>query len=289
MVRAKGLGKGLDALFSSGKPINDDQAAGPLLTLPVDGLRPGKFQPRTQMDDEAITELSESIRSQGVIQPLIVRPLPNGKHEIIAGERRWRAAQKAGLKLVPVVIKNSDDKSAMAMALIENIQREDLNAIDEAIGIKRLIEEFEMTHGAVARILGKSRSTVTNLQRLLSLAQPVQEMLRDQRIEMGHARSLLGLDTSRQVDLAKRIIALNLTVREVESLVGAASTRLGGKGKANQASQNIDRDTVNLQEQLAQHLGLPVKITQSKRGSGKITLTYSDLDGLEVLLAKLRA
>jgi ParB family chromosome partitioning protein len=156
--------------FRVGKPINDDQAAGPLLTLPVDGLRPGKFQPRTQMDDEAITELSESIRSQGVIQPLIVRPLPNGKHEIIAGERRWRAAQKAGLKLVPVVIKNSDDKSAMAMALIENIQREDLNAIDEAIGIKRLIEEFEMTHGAVARILGKSRSTVTNLQRLLSLA-----------------------------------------------------------------------------------------------------------------------
>ncbi|MBL6878948.1 MAG: ParB/RepB/Spo0J family partition protein [Burkholderiales bacterium] len=288
MVRAKGLGKGLDALFSSGKTVNDDEP-GPMSTLPVEGLQPGKFQPRTKMDDDAIAELSESIRSQGVIQPLIVRPISSGKHEIIAGERRWRAAQKAGLKLVPVVIKKSDDKSAMAMALIENIQREDLTSIDEAIGIKRLIEEFEMTHEAVARILGKSRSTVTNLQRLLSLAEPVQQMLRDQKIEMGHARSLLGLEASRQVDLAKRIVALDLTVREVESLVGAVSTRLGGKGKSQQGRQNIDRDTVNLQEQLAQHLGLPVRITQSKRGSGKIALSFSDLDELEVLLAKLRA
>ena len=288
MVRAKGLGKGLDALFSSGKPANSDSQE-PVVTLPIDGLQPGKFQPRTTMDENAIAELSESIRSQGIIQPLVVRALSSGQHEIIAGERRWRAAQKAGLNAVPVVVKNADDKSAMAMALIENIQREDLNAIDEAIGIKRLIEEFEITHEAVARILGKSRSTVTNLQRLLSLAPSVQQMLREQRLEMGHARSLLVLDAARQADLAKRIVALNLTVREVESLVGAVNVRVGGKAKNRQSRQTPDQDTVNLQEGLAQHLGLPVKITNTKRGSGKIVLSYSDLDELEVLLAKLRA
>ena len=288
MVRAKGLGKGLDALFSSGKPANSDSQE-PVVTLPIDGLQPGKFQPRTRMDENAIAELSESIRSQGIIQPLVVRALSSGQHEIIAGERRWRAAQKAGLNAVPVVVKNTDDKSAMAMALIENIQREDLNAIDEAIGIKRLIEEFEITHEAVARILGKSRSTVTNLQRLLSLAPSVQQMLREQRLEMGHARSLLVLDAARQADLAKRIVALNLTVREVESLVGAVNVRVGGKAKNRQSRQTPDQDTVNLQEGLAQHLGLPVKITNTKRGSGKIVLSYSDLDELEVLLAKLRA
>ena len=288
MVRAKGLGKGLDALFSSGKPANSDSQE-PVVTLPIDGLQPGKFQPRTRMAENAIAELSESIRSQGIIQPLVVRALSSGQHEIIAGERRWRAAQKAGLNAVPVVVKNADDKSAMAMALIENIQREDLNAIDEAIGIKRLIEEFEITHEAVARILGKSRSTVTNLQRLLSLAPSVQQMLREQRLEMGHARSLLVLDAARQADLAKRIVALNLTVREVESLVGAVNVRVGGKAKNRQSRQTPDQDTVNLQEGLAQHLGLPVKITNTKRGSGKIVLSYSDLDELEVLLAKLRA
>ena len=288
MVRAKGLGKGLDALFSSGKPANSDSPE-PVVTLPIDGLQPGKFQPRTRMDENAIAELSESIRSQGIIQPLVVRALSSGQHEIIAGERRWRAAQKAGLNAVPVVVKNADDKSAMAMALIENIQREDLNAIDEAIGIKRLIEEFEITHEAVARILGKSRSTVTNLQRLLSLAPSVQQMLREQRLEMGHARSLLVLDAARQADLAKRIVALNLTVREVESLVGAVNVRVGGKAKNRQSRQTPDQDTVNLQEGLAQHLGLPVKITNTKRGSGKIVLSYSDVDELEVLLAKLRA
>ena len=288
MVKAKGLGKGLDALFASGKSV-DSAGQGPVLTLPIDALQPGKFQPRTNMDEDAITDLSESIRSQGVIQPLIVRTLSSGHHEIIAGERRWRAAQKVGLKVVPVVVKNADDKSAMAMALIENIQREDLNSIDEAIGIKRLIDEFEMTHEAVARIIGKSRSTVTNLQRLLSLSPSVQQMLREQRLEMGHARSLLGLDGSRQLDLAKRIIALNLTVREVESLVGAVSTKGRDRGKRQKDRQNLDQDTVNLQEQLAQQLGLPVNITHTKRGSGKIALSYSNLDELEALIAKLRA
>lgn len=288
MVKAKGLGKGLDALFSDGK-LADSNSQGPILTLPIDALQPGKFQPRTNINDGAITDLSESIRSQGVIQPLIVRTLSNGRHEIIAGERRWRAALKVGLKAVPVVVKDADDKSAMAMALIENIQREDLNSIDEAIGIKKLIEEFEMTHEAVARILGKSRSTVTNLQRLLSLSPSVQQMLREQRLEMGHARSLLGLEASRQLDLAKRIVALNLTVREVESLVGAASNHAGGGEKIKKRRQNPNQDTIRLQEQLAQQLGLPVKITYTKRGSGKIALSYSNLDELEALLVKLRA
>ena len=238
------------------------------------------------MDDEAIAELSESIRSQGIIQPLIVRALANGEHEIIAGERRWRAAQKAGLDHVPVVVKEVDDKAAMAMALIENIQREDLNAIDEALGIKRLTEEFDLTHEAVAKILGKSRSAVTNLQLLLLLAPPVQQMLREQKLDMGHARSLLGADLARQLDLAKRIVALGLTVRETESLVGSVSAR---SASTRTRKAESDKDTINLQEQLADKLGIPVRILHSKKGAGKITLSYSSLDELDIILSKLRS
>lgn len=287
MVKARGLGKGLDALFTNVKLV--ESAPSETLTLSVKALRPGQFQPRTLMDEEAITELSESIRSQGVIQPLIVRLLASGEHEIIAGERRWRAAKKAGLDRVPVVVKEIDDKAAMAMALIENIQREDLNAIDEALGIKRLTEEFRMTHEAVAKILGKSRSAVTNLQRLLLLTPPVQEMLREQKIEMGHARSLLGADPARQRDLAKRIIALNLTVRETESLVKSGTARSDGPIKLRSGSLNPDKDTANLQERLAETLGIPVRIQHKTHGAGKITLSYSTLDELESLLTKLRS
>ena len=286
MVKAKGLGRGLDALFLN---VNSDSGESVIqnpMVLPISVLQAGKFQPRTLIDDGAIAELSESIRSQGVIQPLIVRSLANGQYEIIAGERRWRAAKKAGLEVVPVVLKEADDQSVMAMALIENIQREDLNAIDEALGIRRLTDEFKMTHESVAKILGKSRSAVTNLLRLLSLPSMVQQLLREKKLEMGHARSLLAAQESRQGDLAKRIVALNLTVRESESLVASVNKKTSDPRKN---KLNADTDTMNLEDQLSQKLGMSVKIKNTKAGSGKVILSYRNLDDLEVLLAKLRA
>lgn len=286
MVKAKGLGRGLDALFLN---VNSDSGESVIqnpMVLPINALQAGKFQPRTLIDDGAIAELSESIRSQGVIQPLIVRSLANGQYEIIAGERRWRAAKKAGLEVVPVVLKEADDQSVMAMALIENIQREDLNAIDEALGIRRLTDEFKMTHESVAKILGKSRSAVTNLLRLLSLPSMVQQLLREKKLEMGHARSLLAAQESRQGDLAKRIVALNLTVRESESLVASVNKKTSDPRKN---KSNADTDTMNLEDQLGQKLGMSVKIKNTKAGSGKVILSYRNLDDLDVLLAKLRA
>ena len=286
MVKAKGLGRGLDALFLNANSDSGESVIQNPMVLPINALQAGKFQPRTLIDDGAIAELSESIRSQGVIQPLIVRSLANGQYEIIAGERRWRAAKKAGLEVVPVVLKEADDQSVMAMALIENIQREDLNAIDEALGIRRLTDEFKMTHESVAKILGKSRSAVTNLLRLLSLPSMVQQLLREKKLEMGHARSLLAAQESRQGDLAKRIVALNLTVRESESLVASVNKKTSDPLKN---KSNADTDTMNLEDQLSQKLGMSVKIKNTKAGSGKVILSYRNLDDLDVLLAKLRA
>lgn len=286
MVKAKGLGRGLDALFLNANSDSGESVIQNPMVLPISVLQAGKFQPRTLIDDGAIAELSESIRSQGVIQPLIVRSLANGQYEIIAGERRWRAAKKAGLEVVPVVLKEADDQSVMAMALIENIQREDLNAIDEALGIRRLTDEFKMTHESVAKILGKSRSAVTNLLRLLSLPSMVQQLLREKKLEMGHARSLLAAQESRQGDLAKRIVALNLTVRESESLVASVNKKTSDPRKN---KSNADTDTMNLEDQLSQKLGMSVKIKNTKAGSGKVILSYRNLDDLDVLLGKLRA
>ncbi|MDG1225788.1 MAG: ParB/RepB/Spo0J family partition protein [Burkholderiales bacterium] len=286
MVKAKGLGRGLDALFLNANSDSGESVIQNPMVLSINALQAGKFQPRTLIDDDAIAELSESIRSQGVIQPLIVRSLANGQYEIIAGERRWRAAKKAGLEVVPVVLKEADDQSVMAMALIENIQREDLNAIDEALGIRRLTDEFKMTHESVAKILGKSRSAVTNLLRLLSLPSMVQQLLREKKLEMGHARSLLAAQESRQGDLAKRIVALNLTVRESESLVASVNKKTSDSRKN---KSNANTDTMNLEDQLGQKLGMSVKIKNTKAGSGKVILSYRNLDDLEVLLAKLRA
>ena len=286
MVKAKGLGRGLDALFLNANSDSGESVIQNPMVLHISVMQAGKFQPRTLIDDGAIAELSESIRSQGVIQPLIVRSLANGQYEIIAGERRWRAAKKAGLEVVPVVLKEADDQSVMAMALIENIQREDLNAIDEALGIRRLTDEFKMTHESVAKILGKSRSAVTNLLRLLSLPSMVQQLLREKKLEMGHARSLLAAQESRQGDLAKRIVALNLTVRESESLVASVNKKTSDPRKN---KSNADTDTMNLEDQLSQKLGMSVKIKNTKAGSGKVILSYRNLDDLDVLLAKLRA
>jgi ParB family chromosome partitioning protein len=284
MVKSRGLGRGLDALLAVKEKTQDKVSPETLL---LEKLQPGKYQPRTQMDDELISELSESIKAQGLIQPIIVRPLANDRYEIIAGERRWRAAQMAGLTEVPVRIRDVDDNSALAMALIENIQREDLNPLEEARGIKRLVDEFSMTHEQVAKVLGKSRSAVSNLQRLLGLSPLVQEMLSNGQLDMGHARALISVDVARQATLARKIISLGLSVREAEALVGGLD--LSPKTKGVSGRQSVDRDTINLQETLAQGLGMAVTISHSKKtGSGAVTLKYKTLDQLDQIVKKLK-
>jgi ParB family chromosome partitioning protein len=244
MVKLKGLGRGLDALLS-----RDEERAGDALTeLPVGILKPGRFQPRTRMDPQSIAELGDSIKAQGLIQPILVRPVENGKYEIIAGERRWRAAQLAGLPKVPVVIRAVPDKSALAMALIENIQREDLNPLEEAAGIQRLVDEFEMTHETAAQAVGRSRSAVTNLLRLLNLSKAVQDLLMQGKIEMGHARALLAVSGPRQADLAQQIIGRNLSVREAEQLVSQTGVT---SRKPSRKQQRKDRDLQALEEELS--------------------------------------
>ena len=285
MAKPRGLGRGLDALLgtdSAPAPAAAERAG----TLSVAALQPGKYQPRTNMHDEAIAELADSIRSQGVIQPILVRPIGPDRYEIIAGERRWRAAQKAGLADVPVVIRDVRDDAALAMALIENIQREDLNAIEEAAGIQRLIDEFGMTHQAAAEAVGRSRSAVSNLLRLLQLPAALRRMLADGRLEMGHARALLGLPTHEQLAAADRIAEKQLSVREAETL---AANLAAGKNKATRrAAPAADRDIQRLEEELADVLGTAVHIRAGRRGRGKLVIDYGSLDQLDGLLGKLR-
>lgn len=283
MAKLKGLGRGLDALLAS-----SDQdltvADNTLTTLRPALLRPGRYQPRTRMDPASIEELAESIKSQGVLQPILVRSLDDG-YEIIAGERRWRAAQLVGLKEVPVVVRDVDDNDAMAIALIENIQREDLNPLEEASGIQRLIDEFSMTHESAGKAVGRSRSAVSNLLRLLSLEKPVQEMLMGGSIDMGHARALLAVPGPRQLDLAQRIVALGLSVRETEQLV---SKRIPASKRIKKAARK-DRDIAALEESLSEILGTMVTIRHQKSGRGKLTIDYTDLDQLDAILARLKA
>ena len=283
MAKLKGLGRGLDALLAS-----DDQdptiVDGTLTTLRPALLRPGRYQPRTRMDPASIEELAESIKSQGVLQPILVRSLDDG-YEIIAGERRWRAAQLAGLKEVPVVIRDVDDNAAMAIALIENIQREDLNPLEEASGIQRLIDEFSMTHETAGKAVGRSRSAVSNLLRLLSLEKPVQELLMGGSIDMGHARALLAVAGSRQLELAQRIVALGLSVREAEQLVSKGIPLT----KRIKRAARKDRDIAALEESLSEILGTSVTIRHQKSGRGKLTIDYADLDQLDTILERLKA
>src|SRR5687767_14524425 len=219
-MKPKGLGRGLDALLGDDSaPVRTDET---LRNVPVDELQPGKYQPRSHMDQEPLAELAESIKAQGVMQPILVRPLAAGRYEIVAGERRWRAARMAGLTTVPALVKDIPDQQALAAALIENIQREDLNPLEEATGIQRLVQEFSLTHQAIAETLGRSRAAVTNLLRLLELAPPVREMLADGRLGMGHARALLALPVARQIELAREAAQKGLTVREVERRVADA-------------------------------------------------------------------
>jgi ParB family chromosome partitioning protein len=280
MNKPKGLGRGLDALLggSDDAPRKDTTA-----TLPVGAIRPGKYQPRTHMNETALNELAASIRAQGLMQPLLVRPVGREQYELIAGERRWRAAQIAGLAEVPVLVRDVPDNAALAMALIENIQREDLNPIEEAAGLQRLIEEFRMTHEQAAEAVGRSRSATTNLLRLLKLAKPVQAMLMQGALEMGHARALLALDGARQVEAANRIAARRLSVRESEAL-GARLLR----GPSARRKHKTDRDLARLEEEISERLGTTVQIRPGRKGSGTILVRYSGHDHLDQLLKKLR-
>lgn len=251
-----------------------------LLAVGIDELQPGKYQPRSHMEEALLTELADSIKAQGVMQPILVRPLAAGGYEIIAGERRWRAARMAGLKSVPALIKDIPDQQALAAALIENIQREDLNPLEEALGIQRLTQEFSLTHQAVAETLGRSRAAVSNLLRLLELAAPVRALLGEGRIDMGHARALLTLPVDRQIALAREAAHKGLSVREVEQRAAVAA-------KGVQARTRVDRDVSRLEDEWSDRLGLTVQIKPSGKRGGKLTLAYRTLDELEQLLDKL--
>ncbi len=286
MVKAKGLGRGLDALLLSGEE-DAQKNEGSLQTLLISELQPGKYQPRSIMQEEALHALSQSILKQGVMQPIIVRPVGNNQYEIIAGERRWRAAKLANLNEVPVIIKNIPDESALAMALIENIQRENLNPLEEAVGIKRLIDEFNMTHEEAADAVGKSRVTVSNLLRLLTLTKPVQDRLLNGKIDMGHARALIGLEGSQQIMLCEEIIQKNLSVREVEALV--KNLQNGYKtGASPSSSKKTNADVRQLEESLAEALGASVTIDAKKNGSGILKVHYRNLEQLDEILKKIK-
>ena len=278
MARLKGLGRGLDALLGG-----EDAAATPgeLRNLPVSQLQPGKYQPRTRMDETSLRELADSIKSQGLMQPILVREVRADGYEIIAGERRWRAAQLAGMGTVPVVVKVVPDEAALAMALIENIQREDLNPMEEATGIQRLIDEFNMTHQAAAEAVGRSRSAVTNLLRLLNLAKPVQAMVLEQQLDMGHARALLALTHPKQNEAAHVIVQKQMSVREAERLVGQMLN------PSIATTKKIDRDIQRLEETLSDRLGTRVNILSRKSGAGKLTIEYASHEQLEGILNKL--
>ena len=284
MIRPKGLGRGLDALLAGG---NEAAEASALQTIAIDRIRPGKYQPRTRMDETALNELADSIREQGVMQPILVRPVDGGRFEIVAGERRWRAAQRAGLKDVPALVKNVPDNSALALALIENIQREDLNPLEEAQGLARLISEFGLTHEAAAKAVGKSRSTVTNLLRLTQLAKPAQDYLMSGALEMGHARALLALTMAQQTVAAARVVNGTLSVRETERLVFTLLNPAKREARRS-APPGRDTDTVRLETELAEKLGARVRIETGRKGAGRVVIDYASLEQLDGILARIK-
>lgn len=282
MAKLKGLGRGLDALLAN-HDEPEPTAGSALQTLGVTQLQPGKYQPRTRMDQDSLAQLAESIRAQGVMQPILVRRVASENYEIIAGERRWRAARLAGLTEVPVLIREVPDEAALAMSLIENIQRENLNPLEEAAGLQRLIDEFSLTHQLVAEAVGRSRSAVTNLLRLLNLAPPVQEFLMQGELDMGHARALLSLAVATQLEAAREIVTKKLSVREAERLV----ERL--QNPPVRRDPVPDRDVLNLQESLAEKLGTRVTLKSSKNGKGKLIIDYGTLEQLDAIIGRLKS
>ncbi len=280
--RPKGLGRGLDALL--GGESETAPVAGAPSALGLERLRPGRYQPRTKMNAESLAELAQSIKAQGVMQPILVRPVGSGDYEIIAGERRFRAAQMAGLTEVPVLVKDVPDEAALAMALIENIQRENLNPLEEAQGVQRLIREFQFTHEQAANAIGRSRSATSNLLRLLNLAAPVQEMLMNGQLDMGHARALLATDGATQARLGHQIVVKGLSVREAETLVVRTQNPQATKRKAKRRSRDVER----LEEELADALGAVVRLQADGRGNGKLLIQFSSLDQLDGIVARLK-
>jgi len=281
MMKNRGLGRGLDALLSN----DGDNVSSKIETtnvMPLSQLTPGKFQPRKNFNQDSLKELAESIKAQGIIQPILVRMTSNNQYEIIAGERRWQAAKIAKLDAVPVVVKDISDSTALAMALIENIQREDLNVIDEARGIKRLIDEFNITHEAAAEAVGKSRVAVSNTLRLLSLCEHAQNALETNKIEMGHARAILSLSPIDQAMMCQKIVNQKLTVREVEKEVSEGST------KKTSPKQSKDHDIQRLENELSDRFGTNISISHKQSGKGSINFKYSNLDDLERIIKKLK-
>jgi len=288
MVKPKGLGRGLDALLAND---SEEIARGDaLMTLNVAQLQPGKYQPRSYMDDAALQTLADSIRTQGIMQPILVRQidakLSIDQYEIIAGERRWRASQLAGLTEVPVLVREIADEAALAMALIENIQRENLNPLEEAQGIKRLIDEFDMTHEKAATAVGRSRTAVSNLLRLLSLTASVQAMLMHNKLDMGHARALIGLDAAQQIMLANKIVQQNLSVRDVENLVKKLADE-SSQHKNKPLKTPVNHDVLALQTTLSEKIGASVNISAKENGSGLLKINYSNLDQLDEIIGKI--
>ena len=287
MIRPKGLGRGLDALLAGVDDTPSAVRGESLQTLAIDRIRPGKYQPRTKMDAASLAELADSIREQGIMQPILVRPVDGSRFEIIAGERRWRAAQQAGLREVPALVKPVPDHAALALALVENIQREDLNPLEEAQGLARLIGELGLTHDAAAKAVGRSRSAVSNLLRLTSLAAAVQEYLLSGALEMGHARALLALPESQQPGAAARVVNGELSVRETERLVATLANPAQRAGRA-KAKPRYDADTARLENELAEKLGAVVRIEPGRKGAGRVVIRYSSLEQLDGIVTKLR-
>ena len=283
MIKPKGLGRGLDALLGGGKSdaIKDQ---GVLRDIAIGDLSPGKYQPRTRMDSGALEGLAESIRARGIVQPILVRELKAGSFEIVAGERRWRAAQIAGLTTVPALVREIADEHALGIGLIENIQREDLNAIEEAAGIKRLIDEFKLTHEVAAQAVGRSRAAVSNLLRLLDLAKPVQEMIIDAKLDMGHGRALLALSKSKQVELAHQIVAKTLSVRDTERMVKQELA----PPKNTKTLLSPTADTRHLENALAEKLAARVVVKADRRGRGSLTIHFHSLEQLDGILQRSR-
>jgi len=294
-VKPKGLGRGLEALLGGDEPAAG--ARGPAQSLAISQLQPGRYQPRTRMDETALQELAASIRTHGMMQPIVVRPIApaNGRgaaaqrFEIIAGERRFRAAQAAGLDEVPVVVREASDEQALALALIENIQREDLNPLEQAQAVKRLIDEFHYSHEQAAEAIGRSRSATSNLLRLLNLAEPVQTMLLAGDLDMGHARTLLAVDRASQIMLANQVVGKRLSVREAEKLVARhLAEQDGTPARASRRERRVpDRDIARLQEHLSDSLGTTVTLRQSPRGRGQLIIDFSSLDQFDGLLQRM--
>ena len=288
-TKKRGLGRGLDALLGGASVSAMQEEAAKVDTrelqqLPLELVQRGKYQPRRDMDPQALEELAQSIRNHGVMQPIVVRPVEGGRYEIIAGERRWRASQQAGLERVPALVREVPDEAAIAMALIENIQREDLNPIEEAVALQRLQQEFQLTQQQVADTVGKSRVSVSNLLRLIALPEEIKTLLSHGDLEMGHARALLGLPADQQVEGARHVVARGLTVRQTEALV---RQWLSSKEKP-KAEVKVDPDISRLEQRLAERLGSPVQIKHGQKGKGQLVIRYSSLDELQGVLAHIR-